>query len=82
MSLHRAPWGQILIRDLDDALIDGLKRRAADNGTSAEDEARHALVQAVGHFNEEWLARADAIRNKIGRLEGVSTLEILRQDRD
>ena len=74
--------GQILIRNLDDAVLDALRRRAAEQGTSTEEEARRALIQSVGLSREEWLARADAIRKKIGRLEGVSTLELLREDRD
>jgi plasmid stability protein len=38
------PTGQILIRNLDDSVIDALKRRVADHATSTEEEARRALT--------------------------------------
>jgi len=37
----------ITIRNLDDETVRQLRRRAADNGRSIEEEARHILHQAV-----------------------------------
>ena len=73
--------GQILIRNLDDAVIDALRRRAAAGGTSTEEQARRALAQAVGLDREAALARLDAVRRLIGRLPGPSSTEDLRSDR-
>lgn len=74
--------GQILIRNLDDAVLAALKRRARDHQTSAEEEARRALAVSVGQMSkEEWLAKADAFRKRIGPLPGPSSLEDLRADR-
>ena len=73
--------GQILIRNLDDAVLDALRRRAAEHGTSAEEEARRALARSVGLSREEAAARLDAVRARIGKLEGPSSLEDLRDDR-
>jgi plasmid stability protein len=74
--------GQILIRNLDDAIIQALRRRAAACGTSTEEQARRALASAVGLDRAAAVKRLDDIRRKIGRLEGFSTLEQLRRDRD
>lgn len=73
--------GQILIRNLDDAVLEALRGRAREHGFSVEEEARRALAAAVGVSREEALRRIDAIRTRIGRLPGPTSLEILRQDR-
>jgi plasmid stability protein len=73
--------GQILIRNLDDAVLDALRGRARQHGSSVEEEARQALAASVGLTREEAVRRLDEIRAKIGRLPGESTLEILRRDR-
>jgi plasmid stability protein len=73
--------GQILIRNLDDAVIDALRRRAGANGRSVEDEARRALASSVGLTREEAIARSDEIRRRIGKLDGPSILDDLRDDR-
>lgn len=72
---------QILIRNLDEAVIVRLRQRAAEAGTSLEEEARRALAAAAGLTREAALARLDAVRAKIGRIEGPSSLEDLRRDR-
>jgi plasmid stability protein len=74
--------GQILVRNLDDAVIAALKRLAAASGTSTEEQARRALTQAVGLGRAAAIERIDKIRRDIGRLEGFPSLEELRRDRD
>ena len=73
--------GQILIRNLDDAVIDALRRRAAARGASLEDEARRSIAASVGMGREEAVARLDEVRGRIGRPPGPSTLDDLRHDR-
>ena len=73
--------GQILIRNLDDAVIDALRRRAAASGTSMEEEARRALTAAVGLDRAAAADRLAAVRRRIGRVDGPSTLDDLRRDR-
>lgn len=73
---------QIVIRNLDDAVVEALRRRAAACGTSTEEQARRALTQAVGLDREEAVRRLDVVRSRIGRLEGPSIIEDLRRDRD
>ena len=73
--------GQILIRNLDDSVIDALKRRAADHATSTEEEARRALAASVGLGREAFLERIDAMSRMIAPLSGPTSLEDLRADR-
>jgi antitoxin FitA len=73
--------GQILIRNLDDAVLDALRRRAHARGLSVEEEARRALTASMGLTRSEALARIDQIRNRIGPLSGPSSLDDLRRDR-
>jgi antitoxin FitA len=73
--------GQILIRNLDDAVLDALRGRARNNGSSVEEEARRALAVAVGTSRQDVLRRIDALHAKMGSVGGESTLEILRRDR-
>jgi plasmid stability protein len=72
---------QILIRNLDDAVIDALRGRARDHGSSVEEEARRALAASVGLTRDEALKRLDEARSRIGRLPGPSIVEELGQDR-
>ena len=73
--------GQILIRNLDDAVLEALRGRAQRKGSSLEEEARQALAASVGLTREESIRRLDQIRAKIGRLGGPTTLDDLRADR-
>jgi len=73
--------GQILIRNVDDAVLDALRGRARDRGSSVEDEARQALAASVGLTRLEALRRIDEIQARIGKLSGETSLEILRRDR-
>jgi len=72
---------QIVIRNMDDAVLAALRKRAAASGTSMEEQARRALAKAVGLDREAALRRLDEIRHQIGRLEEGSILDDLRHDR-
>jgi plasmid stability protein len=72
---------QIMIRNIDAAVIEALRRRAAVCGTSMEEQARRALTKAVGMDREAAARRLTEIRRIIGRLEGPSILDDLRLDR-
>jgi plasmid stability protein len=73
--------GQIVIRNLDDAVLTALRKRAALSGTSMEEQVRRALVRAVGLDREAAARRLDEIRAAIGRLEDASIVDDLRRDR-
>ena len=72
---------QILIRNIDAAVISALRQRAALSGTSMEEQARRALAKAVGLDREAALRRLDEIRGAIGRLEGDSIVDEIRRGR-
>jgi antitoxin FitA len=72
---------QIVIRNLDPAVVEALRRRAAECGTSMEEQARRALTRAVGLDRQAAVQRLAEIRRLIGRLEGPSVLDDLRRDR-
>lgn len=74
--------GQILVRNLDDAVIAELRRLAAAAGTSTEEQARRALTHAVGLDRVAAAQRLAEIRRRIGRLPGATMAEIVRQERD
>ncbi len=76
--------GQLIVRNLDDTLVDALKVRATAHGRSAEAEHREILRQALAGrpaATVDWLARAAALRAKL-RPSSVSTTDLLRADRD
>ncbi len=74
----------LTIRNLDDKVVERLKKRAKDNGRSLEAELRELLKQAANRKSpEELLAIADRIAAMTP--EGVKqtdSAELLREDRD
>ncbi|HYZ41107.1 MAG TPA: plasmid stabilization protein [Stellaceae bacterium] len=70
-----------MIRNIDPAVIEALRQRAAVCGTSMEEQARRALASAVGLDREGAIRRLAEVRAMIGRLEGPSILTDLRRDR-
>lgn len=79
--------GQLLLRNVDDSLIDTLKRRAAAAGRSMEAEARDALARGTQLTGAELQAMAREIRaaNEKLRVPGralTDSMMLLREDRD
>jgi plasmid stability protein len=72
---------QILIRNIDDTVIEALRRRAAARGTSVE-EARRILTRAVDLGRAASVRRLAEVRRDIGRVEDLSAVSDLRRDRD
>ncbi len=73
--------GQILIRNLDKSVLDALRRRASEAGSSLEEEARRALAASVGLDRDDVLARLDSVRARIAIGPGPTSLDDLRADR-
>jgi len=82
ISMLSLRMGQIVIRNIDTAVIEALRRGAAACGTSMEEQARRALTKAVGLDRDAAAHRLAEIRRITGRLEGPSTPEDLRRDRN
>lgn len=74
--------GKLLIRNLDDAVIERLRQRAAANGNSMEEEARQTLARAVGFDVEAWLADVEAFRRSLPEMPSdYSSLDALYEGR-
>ena len=73
--------GQILVRNLDDRIIDRLKQRARRENTSLEQSVRRILTEAAKPSREQVVAEIDALRKRIGPVPGDSTV-FIREHRD
>lgn len=73
--------GQLIVRGLDDRLIQTLKQRAARAGRSAEAEHRAILEQALAPELEPFAEAAARLRATMPPLSPTSA-ELIRADRD
>jgi plasmid stability protein len=75
--------GQILVRNLDDDIIETLKARALERGTSLEQVARDALAQAARQTERaDWIAEMDALRAQTVADPGWDSAREIRKARD
>ena len=77
--------GDILVRNVDDAAIAQLKKKAKAAGKSVNEIAREALIAAAKPSKEEIWAEADRIRAKIRARVGhdlPNSTAAIREDRD
>jgi plasmid stability protein len=73
---------QVLIRDLDQEVLDRLKQRAERSGRSLEAELRSILRQASGLDKEQVLAELEKIRALYAGRTFSDSAELIREDRD
>jgi plasmid stability protein len=73
--------GQILVRNLDDAVITQLKSRAAQSGKSLEQTVREIIAEAVRPSKQEAWAEIDRIR-AMSKKSNVSSVTLIRAFRD
>ena len=71
-----APVSTLTIRNLDPAVKERLRVRAAEHGHSMEAEARVILTEAVGTRLGRETNLAEAIRRRFAPLGGADDLEI------
>jgi plasmid stability protein len=73
---------QVLIRDLDDSVVETLKRRAASNGRSLQAELK-AILEEQAHMTHKAKARALAarIRQRIAARSQTDSGELQAEDR-
>ncbi len=71
----------ILVRNVADATAARLKQKAKAAGKSVNDIAREALESAAKPSKQEVWTEIDRIRERIGPVQGDSTVDI-REDRD
>ena len=73
--------GQLIVRGLDDRLIQALKQRAARSGRSAEAEHRALLEQALRPETESFAEAAARLRARTPR-QSSDSADLIRKDRD
>ncbi len=72
--------GQLTVRNVSARIVRALKQHAAGHGRSAEAEHREILGEALLEGEEDFAARAKALR---GRLRStVDSGSVIRADRD
>lgn len=78
--------GQVIIRNIDERLVERLKARAAAQHKSLEQSLRELLAEAARPSRAELLAEAERIRAmtpRPGRAGGYPTAEqLVRDERD
>jgi len=73
---------QLLVRDVPLDVVEALKRRAAENGRSAEAEHRLILEQALRPGRADFWERAAKQREKTRGRILIPSEDLIRQDRD
>ena len=71
---------QLTVRNLAPEVVGALKRRAAAHGRSAEAEHRDILRKALLGDEEDFAARARALRQRLRST--VDSTDVIRSDRD
>lgn len=74
--------GQILVRNLDDAVISALKDRATARGRSLEAELRDLLTRAAGAPRADLIAELDTVRAMTPKGPRRLAEELVREGRD
>ena len=73
--------GQILVRNLDDAVIEKLKARARRENTSLEQTVRNLLTEATRPSRDDAIEQARRIR-EMASMSSVNSVDLIRPDRD
>jgi plasmid stability protein len=74
---------QVLVRQLDDKVVDRLKKRAKEHGRSLQSEVKTILEEAVPDYEAAW-KRIDGFRKRLkksGR-KFSDSVALIREDRD
>jgi antitoxin FitA len=74
--------GQVLIRNVDDAVLTALRERAAARGLSLEAELRDVLTRAAGHSRADLIAEFAAVRAMTPRGRRRLAEDLVREGRD
>ena len=73
---------QLIVRNLDDAVVERLKARARDNNRSLEAEVRHILEQSAKVDLAQARQIALNIRERLKGRKFSDVAELIREDRD
>lgn len=73
--------GQVLVRNLDDDIIERLKKKAAQEEKSLEQVLREIIAAGAGPSREQDWKEIDEFRAQVGSV-GADFVEIIREFRD
>jgi antitoxin FitA len=82
IAMKDKAMGQLLVRNLDDAVVERLKRQAEARKISLEQFLRELLSRAAGPTRAEMLAEADRIRSMTPKPLTDDSTDLIRADRD
>jgi plasmid stability protein len=74
---------QVLVRQLNEKVVDRLKKRAKEHGRSLQSEVKTILEDAVPDYERAW-KRIDSLRLRLKRSgrKFSNSAEFIREDRD
>lgn len=74
---------QVLVRQLNEKVVDRLKKRAREHGRSLQSEVKTILEEAVPDYEGAW-KRIELIRTKLQRSgrKFSDSADLIREDRD
>ena len=74
---------QVLVRQLNEKVVDRLKKRAREHGRSLQSEVKTILEEAVPDYDGAW-KRIELIRTKLKRSgrKFSDSADLIREDRD
>jgi plasmid stability protein len=74
---------QVLVRQLNDKVVDRLKKRAKEHGRSLQSEVKTILEDAVPDYERAW-KRIDSLRLRLKRSSRKfsDSAGLIREDRD
>jgi len=73
---------QILVRDLDDSVVQRLKKRAQREGRSLQAEAKSILEEATAFDMDKVRRDLARLRESFGGRRFTDSVELIREDRD
>ena len=75
--------GQVLVRQLNDKVVDRLKKRAKEHGRSLQSEVKTILEDAVPDYERAW-KRIDSLRLRLKRSgrKFSNSADLICKDRD
>ena len=74
--------GQVIVRNLDDYVVDALKNRAARHGHSLEQELRMTLVDTVTNDRKRFIYDLKSLYAQFKGREYTDATLLIREDRD
>jgi antitoxin FitA len=74
---------QVLVRQLNDKVVDRLKKRAKEHGRSLQSEVKTILEDAVPDYERAW-KRIDSLRLRLKRSSRKfsNSADLIRENRD